>query len=77
MSPNNVFSLFTGYDSLRLETKFRELSVFKRTSDLESRVEKIIVKSDLFEADVINRICVPIYWSGWNSFVSVNKTIFS
>lgn len=62
-SENNLFCPFNGYDSLRLETKFRELSVFKGDYTSDSKNEKIIVKSDLFEADVIKRICEPIYWT--------------
>lgn len=53
---------FIGYDSLRIETKFRELREFGPEGGAQN--EHIIVRGGLFEVDVISRKCVPIYWTG-------------
>uniref|UniRef100_A0A0X3NVM8 C20G8.02-like WWE domain-containing protein n=1 Tax=Schistocephalus solidus TaxID=70667 RepID=A0A0X3NVM8_SCHSO len=51
---------FRGYDSIRLETKFRE-SVIQQFSD-ESLAELVVVRDDLFEANITEGTCLPIYW---------------
>ena len=54
---------FIGYDSLRIECKYRELhyGVGGRSED---NIEMIVVRGGLFEADVVTKNCYPIYWSG-------------
>ena len=66
---------FIGYDSLRIECKYRELQGRKNVRT-EKEVEEdkfdgevpldpehICVRGGLFEVDVPKRMCVPIYWS--------------
>ena len=56
------WSSFIGYDSLRVECRFRALAV---DSDGDIDVEeRILVRGGLFEVDVVNRKCFPVYWSG-------------
>lgn len=53
---------FIGYDSLRVEFKYRELVV--TASDPDKTVEMIVVRGGLYEVDVISRKCYPLFWSG-------------
>lgn len=53
---------FIGYDSLRVEFKYRELSV--TASHPEKQVEMIVVRGGLYEVDVISRQCYSLFWSG-------------
>lgn len=72
---------FIGYDSLRIECKYRELQSQTKTSEVEDDsntdshqhddLERIWVRGSLFEVDVRLRKCLPIYWS------SEGKTIES
>ncbi|KAK2160246.1 hypothetical protein LSH36_137g02021 [Paralvinella palmiformis] len=56
---------FIGYDSLRIECKHREtlhrLSLMDTADNVEDS-ERVIVRGNLYEVDVINRKCYPIYW---------------
>lgn len=53
---------FIGYDSLRIECRYRALAIDK---DGEIDVgERILVRGGLYEVDVVNKKCFPVYWSG-------------
>lgn len=58
---------FIGYDSLRLECKYREIKQIS-TADSntevvkESEEELICVRGSLYEVDVAKKRCYPIYW---------------
>ena len=67
---------FIGYDSLRIECKYRELESRKVVLEDDTEVahdcvdnetamdpERICVRGSLFEVDVTLRKCYPIYWS--------------
>jgi hypothetical protein len=57
---------FIGYDSLRLECKHRETRAsFAGTHNFSSDFadELVVVKGGLYEVDVIQMKCFPIYWS--------------
>jgi hypothetical protein len=57
---------FIGYDSLRLECKHRETRAsFANARNLSSDFadELVVVKGGLYEVDVIQMKCFPIYWS--------------
>lgn len=65
---------FIGYDSLRLECKFREV-LHRRGNKTDAVVddhdnELINVRGGIYEVDVAKRKCLPVYWSakGRNSF---------
>ncbi|XP_064599828.1 phospholipase DDHD1-like isoform X2 [Liolophura sinensis] len=54
---------FIGYDSLRIECKYREFAYgIGGTND--RNVEMILVRGGLYECDVISRKCYPVYWTG-------------
>ncbi|CAH8500508.1 unnamed protein product [Schistosoma bovis] len=51
---------FCGYDSIRLETAYRE-----RYNGSTDRVyDKITVRGEMFEVDMESCQCIPIYWFG-------------
>ena len=56
---------FIGYDSLRIECKYRELQQSKCTGVAASiRCDEFInVKGGLYEVDVSQMKCMPIYWN--------------
>ncbi len=66
---------FIGYDSLRIECKYREVrhrqdcqklledKDFNADQNDEHDHERIVVRGSLFEVDVIDRRCYPIYWT--------------
>jgi len=57
---------FIGYDSLRIECKFRETRARLVTNNLSqgsTADELVIVRGGLYEVDVIQKTCVPIYWT--------------
>jgi len=59
---------FIGYDSLRIECKFREtrasrLNENSLSHDGNAADELVIVRGGLYEVDVILKTCVPIYWT--------------
>ena len=60
--------VFLGYDSLRLECKFREIQQRKDASSGDIDEEAIIVRGGLYQVDVMKKQCVPIYWTGKSNF---------
>jgi len=57
---------FIGYDSLRIECKFRETRarlVGNSSNHSSAADELVIVRGGLYEVDVIRKTCVPIYWT--------------
>ncbi|CAH8500510.1 unnamed protein product [Heterobilharzia americana] len=51
---------FCGYDSLRLETAYRE----RCNGSTDSNYDKITVRGEMFEVEMESNICIPIYWFG-------------
>ena len=57
---------FIGYDSLRIECKFRETRARAVRNGLNcssSADELVVVRGGLYEVDVIQKTCIPIYWT--------------
>lgn len=57
---------FIGYDSLRIECKYREmrLSLSRKILNEDSVCDELInVLDGLYEVDVMKMKCLPIYWS--------------
>jgi len=57
---------FIGYDSLRIECKFRETrarAVRNGLSCDSAADELVVVRGGLYEVDVIQKTCIPIYWT--------------
>jgi len=57
---------FIGYDSLRIECKYRETRARlagNGLSDGSAADELVIVRGGLYEVDVVQKSCVPIYWT--------------
>ena len=57
---------FIGYDSLRIECKFRETRARlagNSSSCGNAADELVIVRGGLYEVDVIQKMCAPIYWT--------------
>ena len=57
---------FIGYDSLRVECKFRETRARLPEKSLthgKAADELVIVRGGLYEVDVIQKTCTPIYWT--------------
>uniref|UniRef100_A0A8B9IYC6 DDHD domain containing 1 n=1 Tax=Amazona collaria TaxID=241587 RepID=A0A8B9IYC6_9PSIT len=53
---------FIGYDSLRIELAYRALGPEPREGE-EAAVEPVCVRSGLYEVDVANAECYPVYWN--------------
>ncbi|KAG5452310.1 Phospholipase ddhd1 [Clonorchis sinensis] len=53
---------FRGADSINIERAFREQN--GATSAESGSNRKIVVRGDLFEADVSKKVCSPIFWHG-------------
>ena len=53
---------FIGYDSLRIECRYRALAIDK-DGEVDAD-ERILVLGGLYEVDVVNKKCFPVYWSG-------------
>ncbi|XP_076442138.1 phospholipase DDHD1-like isoform X2 [Babylonia areolata] len=53
---------FIGYDSLRIECRYRALAI-DEDGDIDVE-ERILVLGGLYEVDVVNKKCYPVYWSG-------------
>ncbi|XP_018650630.1 putative 60s ribosomal protein L7a [Schistosoma mansoni] len=51
---------FCGYDSIRLETAYRE----RYNGSTDPIYEKITVRGEMFEVDMESFLCIPIYWFG-------------
>jgi hypothetical protein len=63
------WTAFIGYDSLRIECRYRALMLFNNdTENLEAKqsgiTDRILVRGGLYEVDVSDRRCYPVYWSG-------------
>ncbi|XP_064621214.1 phospholipase DDHD1-like isoform X2 [Lineus longissimus] len=69
------WSAFIGYDSLRIECKYRELH-YGTGGTHEENVEMIVVRGGLYEADVVDRKCYPIYWTEMNEIDIMRGTWF-
>lgn len=57
---------FIGYDSLRIECKYREMrhSLSRKILNEDSICDELInVQDGLYEVDVMKMKCLPIYWS--------------
>lgn len=54
---------FIGYDSLRLECRFRALQAINEDEDIIDN-DVILVRGGLYEVDVTLKNCRPVYWSG-------------
>lgn len=57
------WTAFIGYDSLRIECRFRALNLSNENGDIDEN-ERILVRGGLFEVDVNSKKCFPVYWSG-------------
>lgn len=55
---------FIGYDSLRIECRYRALLAVNEDEDVIDN-DVIAVRGGLYEVDVAQKICTPVYWSGW------------
>ncbi|XP_065541322.1 phospholipase DDHD1 isoform X3 [Lathamus discolor] len=53
---------FIGYDSLRIELAYRALGPEPREGEAAA-VEPVCVRSGLYEVDVANAECYPVYWN--------------
>lgn len=60
---NEKWSPFIGYDSLRIECRYRALQTVLDDND-EIDNDVIIVRGGLYQVDVVEKTCIPIYWSG-------------
>ncbi len=66
------WTAFIGYDSLRIECKFREyMNRYNAKGSLEESVEMVNVRGGLYEVDVMSKKCFPIYWSGTGQLTGV------
>ncbi|KAK6183516.1 hypothetical protein SNE40_010986 [Patella caerulea] len=56
---------FIGYDSLRIECRYRALAINSPdvSKDIDVK-ERILVRGGLYEVDVDSKQCIPVYWSG-------------
>ena len=53
---------FIGYDSLRIECRFRALDAVDDHSEIDTDV--ILVRGGLYQVDVGPRTVTPVYWTG-------------
>ncbi|GFN82833.1 phospholipase ddhd1 [Plakobranchus ocellatus] len=56
------WSAFIGYDSLRIECRYRALSLNDDSGDIDLN-DKILVRGGLYEVDVLKNLCIPVYWT--------------
>lgn len=56
------WSPFIGYDSLRIECRFRALQTVEDENEIDNDV--ILVLGGLYQVDVSKKKCTPVYWSG-------------
>lgn len=61
----NKWVPFIGYDSLRIECRYRALAI-DTNGDVDAD-ERILVMGGMYEVDVVNKKCYPVYWSGEKS----------
>ncbi|XP_052058815.1 phospholipase DDHD1-like isoform X2 [Mytilus californianus] len=60
---------FIGYDSLRIECRFRALQTIDEDEDIIDN-DVISVRGGLYEVDVVLKTCKPVYWSGDESEIT-------
>lgn len=53
---------FIGYDSLRIECRYRALQTVEDEKEIDTDV--ILVRGGLYQVDVSKKKCTPVYWSG-------------
>ena len=58
--PGKFWQPFNGYDSLTLEDTYRKLREKRGSAD----EYEVPVKGGLYEVNVLDRVCKPIYWIG-------------
>ena len=58
--PGKFWQPFNGYDSLTLEDTYRKLQEKRGSAD----EYEVPVKGGLYEVNVLDRVCKPIYWTG-------------
>ncbi|CAH8472901.1 unnamed protein product [Schistosoma turkestanicum] len=66
----NTWKPFCGYDTIRLETAYRQ-RVLHGSTDLN--YAKIVVRGEMFEVDMENGLCIPIYWFGKKRSIHSSK----
>ncbi|KAL3874040.1 hypothetical protein ACJMK2_037104 [Sinanodonta woodiana] len=54
---------FIGYDSLRIECRYRVKDSVSPSEPEKEDIDVILVKGGLYEVDVANRKCKPVYWT--------------
>ncbi|KAK3733023.1 hypothetical protein RRG08_002625 [Elysia crispata] len=59
---NKKWSPFIGYDSLRIECRYRALGLNDESGDIDLN-DKILVRGGLYEVDVLKNLCTPVYWT--------------
>ena len=65
LSRHKRWTAFIGYDSLRLECKYQESRATLSAAGGQAAChvdEVVIVKGGLYEVDVVQMKCYPIYW---------------
>ncbi|XP_056022566.1 phospholipase DDHD1-like isoform X2 [Ostrea edulis] len=62
------WSPFIGYDSLRIECRFRALQTVEDENEIDNDV--ILVLGGLYQVDVSKKKCTPVYWSGDESDIT-------
>uniref|UniRef100_A0A2C9K0T3 DDHD domain-containing protein n=1 Tax=Biomphalaria glabrata TaxID=6526 RepID=A0A2C9K0T3_BIOGL len=62
------WTAFIGYDSLRIECRYRALNLSNESGDIDEN-EKILVRGGLYEVDVQEKKCSPVYWSEESSII--------
>nr|XP_022308567.1 phospholipase DDHD1-like [Crassostrea virginica] len=59
---------FIGYDSLRIECRYRALQTVEDEKEIDTDV--ILVRGGLYQVDVSKKKCTPVYWSGDESDIT-------
>lgn len=65
--PKQKWLPFIGYDSLRIECRYRALEYARQRSnslDEEEVDTRIHVRGGLYEVDINNSVVHPVYWKG-------------
>ena len=60
---------FCGLDSLRIEKCYRCLPTEASNAMLPDLYETYTVRGGLYDVDVVEKVCKPIYWKGWHVFI--------
>lgn len=55
------WTAFIGSDSIAIEAEWRCVSISK------SEIKRVCVRGGMYEVDVLERKCYPVYWSSFNS----------